>query len=206
MKATKTLPVDYQHQKILDLSNSRVMLWLNIAALPLLIIFGWFFSEAMTLVNPVNPFPKGIWSIITAFTGLQIIALPISILFMLIFHEMLHGIFFWIFTRERPKFAFKGFYAYAAAPDWFLPKDQYVIVGLAPFIVISVLSIFLSPFVSHTIIPYLYFIAIFNAAGALGDMIVVSWVISQTNQPLIQDHGDKFLAFSPSRKSLDDGS
>lgn len=197
MQATKTLPADYQHQKMLDLSSSRVMLWLNIAAIPLLFVFGWFFSQTMTMVNPVNPFPKGTWGIITAFTGLQIIALPISILLMLVFHEMVHGIFFWIFTRERPKFAFKGIYAYAAAPDWFLPKGQYLVVGLAPLIVISLLSIFLSPFVSHSIIPYLFFIAIFNASGALGDMVVVSWVISQSDQPLIQDQGDKFLSFSP---------
>lgn len=197
MQATKTLPADYQHQKMLDLSSSRVMLWLNIAAIPLLFVFGWFFSQTMTMVNPVNPFPKGAWGIITAFTGLQIIALPISILLMLVFHEMVHGIFFWIFTRERPKFAFKGIYAYAAAPDWFLPKGQYLVVGLAPLIVISLLSIFLSPFVSHSIIPYLFFIAIFNASGALGDMVVVTWVISQSDQPLIQDQGDKFLSFSP---------
>jgi hypothetical protein len=197
MQATKTLPADYQHQKMLDLSSSRVMLWLNIAAIPLLFVFGWFFIQTMTLVNPVNPFPKGTWGIITAFTGLQIIALPISILLMLVFHEMVHGIFFWIFTRERPKFAFKGIYAYAAAPDWFLPKGQYLVVGLAPLIVISLLSIFLSAFVSHSIIPYLFFIAIFNASGALGDMVVVSWVISQSDQPLIQDQGDKFLSFSP---------
>ena len=197
MPATKILPADYQHQKTLDLSSSRVMLWLNIAAIPLLFIFGWLFSQAMILVNPINPFPSGTWGIITAFTGLQIIALPISILLMLVFHEMVHGIFFWAFTREMPKFAFKGIYAYAAAPGWFLPKGQYVIVGLAPFIVISLLSIFLSPFASHVIIPYLFFIAIFNAAGALGDIVVVFWVIGQANQPLIQDQGDKFLVFSP---------
>jgi hypothetical protein len=197
MRATKILPVEYKNKKILDLSGSRVMLWLNIAAIPLLFIFGWLFSYVMILVNPINPFPKGTWGIITAFTGLQIIALPISILLMLVFHEMVHGIFFWIFTHERPIFAFKGIYAYAAAPGWFLPKGQYVVVGLSPLIVISLLSIFLSPIVSQNIIPYLFFIAIFNAAGALGDMVVVYWVISQANQPLIQDQGDKFLAFWP---------
>jgi len=197
MRATKTLPADYQHQKMLDLSSSRVMLWLNIAAIPMLFFFGWLFSQVMILINPVNPFPQGTWGIITAFTGLQIIALPISILIMLVFHEMVHGIFFWIFTHERPKFAFKGIYAYAAAPGWFLPKGQYVVVGLAPLIVISLLAIFLSPIVSQNIIPYLFFIAIFNAAGALGDMVVVYWVISQANKPLIQDQGDKFLAFWP---------
>jgi hypothetical protein len=197
MRATKTLPADYQHQKILDLSSSRVMLWLNIAAIPILFFFGWLFSQLMILINPVNPFPKGIWGIITAFTGLQIIALPISILLMLVFHEMVHGIFFWIFTHERPKFAFKGIYAYAAAPGWFLPRGQYVVVGLSPLIVISLLSIFLSPIVSLNIIPYLFLIAIFNAAGALGDMVVVYWVIRQANKPLIQDQGDKFLAFWP---------
>jgi hypothetical protein len=200
MQATKILPPNYQPHKTLDLSSSQVMLWLNIAAIPLLFIFGWLFSQAMILVNQVNPFPKGIWGIFTSFSGIEIIALPISILLMLVFHEMVHGIFFWIFTRQRPKFAFKGIYAYAAAPNWYLPKLQYLIVGLSPFIVISLLSILLSPFVPFLMIAYLFFIAIFNAAGALGDMVVVTWVLSQADQILIQDQGDKFRTFAPQKE------
>jgi hypothetical protein len=197
VQATKILPIDYQHRQTLDLSSSRVMLWLNIAAIPLLFFFGWLFYQAMIQVNTTNPFRNGLWGVFTAFVGWEIIALPISIILMLVFHEMVHGIFFWLFTRERPKFAFKGIYAYAAAPDWYLPKSQYVIVGLSPIIVISLFCILSSPFVSPSIIPYLFFIAIFNAAGALGDMLVVAWVLLLAGQLLIQDQGDKFLAFSP---------
>ena len=62
-------------------------------------------------------------------------------LVMIVLHEGLHGLFFWLFTREKPKFAFKGFYAYAAMPDWYLPKKEYLITALAPLVGITLLGV-----------------------------------------------------------------
>jgi hypothetical protein len=197
MHATKILPSNYHHQRTLDLSGSRIVLWLNLAAIPLLFIFGWLFGRAMVLLRSTNPFPNGAWGLFTTFSGLGLIVLLLSILFMLVFHELVHGIFFWIFTRERPRFAFKGGYAFAAAPEWYLPNSQYIIVGLSPLVVISILSILTVAFVPSSVVPYLLFIATFNAAGALGDMIVVGWVLKQSNTILVKDQGDKFSSFAP---------
>lgn len=197
MQATKILPPDYQHKKTLDLSSSRVVLLLNLAAIPLLFIFGWLFSHVIIFLRTINPFPKGIWGVLTAFSGWGLLALPISIIFMLVFHELVHGIFFWLFTQERPKFALKAGYAFAAAPEWYLPSSQYIIVGLSPFVVISIFSIVLAVFVTSSIVPYILFIAIFNAAGALGDIVVVAWVLKQPATILIRDKGDTFSSFAP---------
>jgi hypothetical protein len=196
MLATKTLPSNFHHQKTLDLSSSRTVLWLNLAAIPLLFLFGWFFSRVIILLRSINPFPKGFWGLLTTFSGWNLIAILLSIIFMLVFHELVHGLFFWIFTHGRPKFALKSGYAFAAAPEWYLPKFQYITVGLAPLVVISILSIVFAIFVPAQIIPYLLFIATFNAAGALGDMIVVAWVIRQSNTILVRDQGDKFSIYS----------
>jgi hypothetical protein len=196
MHATKILPSNYHHQKTLDLSGARVVLWLNLAAIPLLFIYGWLYGRVIILLRSTNPFPKGIWGVLTAFSGWTLIGLLLSILFMLVFHELVHGIFFWLFTHERPIFALKGGYAFAAAPEWYLPSSQYIIVGLSPFVVISILSIIFAVFVSSSIVPFLLYIATFNAAGALGDMIVVGWVLKQPNTILVKDQGDKFSSFA----------
>ncbi len=70
-------------------------------------------------------------------------------------------------------------------------------VGLSPLIVISVLCIILASIVPPSIVPYPLFVATFNAAGALGDMIVVAWITTQANSVLVKDQGDKFFSFAP---------
>jgi hypothetical protein len=200
MHATRILPSNYHHQKTLDLSNSRIVLWLNLAAIPLLFLFGWFFGRVFILFRSINPFPNGFWGVVTTFSIWDLIALIFSIIIMLVFHELIHGLFFWLFTHERPKFALKSGYAFAAAPEWYLPKFQYIIVGLSPFVLISIICIVLVTFMPSQTVPYLLVIATFNAAGALGDMIVVAWVFWQSNTILMRDQGDIFSSFAPDKE------
>jgi hypothetical protein len=119
------------------------------------------------------------------------------IILMLVVHELIHGMFFWLFTRERPKFALRSGYAFAAAPNWYLPKFQYIIVGISPLIVISLICVVSAIFIPATMVPYALFVATFNAAGALGDMIVVAWILGQSTNILVKDQGDKFFSFAP---------
>lgn len=195
MHAVKLLPANYQPGKMLDFSSGRASLWMNIAAIPLLFIFSWLFGMVFAFLRPVNPFPNGMWSVITSFSVKDWLFLLLGVIFILIFHELIHGIFFWIFTKEQPKFGLRGGYAYASAPDWFLPKYQYASVGLSPFVVISILGIIISSFLPAGFLPYLLVIVSFNAAGALGDMIVVTWILCQARTIFVKDQGDKFSTF-----------
>ncbi len=197
MKAIKDLPTNYHHQKTLDLSSSRTVLWLNLAAIPFLFFFGWLFSRLIIYLRSFNPFENGFWGLVSTFSGWGLIAILIAIILMLVVHELIHGIFFWLFTRERPKFALRSGYAFAAAPEWYLPKMQYFIVGLSPLIIISVVCVILASLMPPSIAPYPLFIATFNAAGALGDMVVVGWVSKQTGSILVRDLGDRFSSFAP---------
>jgi hypothetical protein len=197
MRATKVLPSNYYLLKTLDLSRPRVILWLNLAALPLLFIFGWLFGLMIFLLPSISTPPKGLLNYLTSFPGWGLLAFPLSIILMLVLHELIHGGFFWLFTHERPRFALKSGYAFAAAPEWFLPAAQYILVGLSPLLIISIVSSLLAWIVSSTITPYLLFIATFNAAGSLGDMIVVAWVVKQPKTILVKDEGDIFSSFAP---------
>jgi hypothetical protein len=200
MQPIQILPDGYHLQKSLDLSNSRTVFWLNMAAIPLLFIFGWLFGRVILILRSTNPFSNGFWGVISTFSGWGLIAILVSIIIMLIFHELVHGSFFWLFTRERPKFALRSGYAFAAAPNWYLPKFQYILVGLSPLIVISIICVGLALFVPPVIVPYPLFVATFNAAGALGDMIVVAWILKQSNSILVKDQGDKFSSYAPDIK------
>jgi hypothetical protein len=197
MQSIQILPDNYRLQKTLDLSKSRTVFWLNLAALPLLFVFGWIFGRLINVFRSSMPFSSGFWGMISTFSGWGLITILVLIIIMLVFHELIHGTFFWLFTHERPKFALRSGYAFAAAPNWYLPKSQYIIVGLSPLIVISVVCIILASIVPPSIVPYPLFVATFNAAGALGDMIVVAWITSQANSVLVKDQGDKFFSFAP---------
>ena len=197
MRSTKTLPADYHYCKTLNLSSSRVALWLNLAAVPLLFLFGWLFGHLIIILRAINPFPNGVLHFFTTVSGWGLLAFPLSVLLMLLLHELVHGLFFWLFTRERPRFALKAGYAFAAAPEWYLPGAQYIVVGLSPFILITLITILLAAFVPPSIVVYLLFIATFNAAGALGDLIVVAWVLRHPGTILVKDEGDVFISFAP---------
>jgi len=199
MQATKILPSDYHHLRTLDLSSARVILWLNLAAIPLFFLFGMLFERVIILLRSFNPLPGGILEFFIAISGWELLALPLSILIMIVFHELVHGFFFWQFTREQPRFAVRLGYAYAAAPEWYLPGSQYIVVGLSPFIIISVISIFFAAFVPSSLVPYLLLIATFNAAGSLGDLVVVGWVLKQPKIILVKDEGDIFSTYAPNR-------
>ena len=197
MRATNNLPDNFHHLKTLDLSNSRSILWMNLAAIPLLFFYGWLYSRLIIIFRPFNPFQNGIFGFFTEFSVCELVALLLSIILMLILHELVHGILFWLFTLERPKFALRSGYAFAAAPNWYLPCQKYILVGLSPIVVISVASIMLAWFVVSPLIPYLLVIATFNAAGSLGDLIVVGWVLNQPKSILVKDEGDIFSSYSP---------
>jgi len=197
MQATKDLPATFQLSKTLNLSSSVVSLRLNMAAVPLLLVFGWLFARLIILLRSINPFPKGVLSFFTTVSGWELLAFPLSIILMFVVHELVHGLFFWLFTRERPRFALKAGYAFAAAPEWYLPGPQYIIVGLSPFVLITLVTVLLAVFVMPPLVPYLLFISTFNAAGALGDLIVVGWVLRQPNTVLVKDEGDIFTSFAP---------
>jgi hypothetical protein len=197
MHAIKDLPEYYHNLKTLNLSNTRAVISMNLAAIPLLFLFGWFFTRSVYYFQPGNPPSDGFLGIISIISIWRIIAVILSIILMLVFHELVHGIFFWLFTHERPKFALKAGYAFAAAPEWYLPKFQYVMVGLSPFIIISLVSIVLAWNTSPILSPYFILIATFNAAGSLGDLIVVGWVLRQPKTIFIKDEGDIFSSYAP---------
>ncbi len=195
MLAVKSLPEGYVHQGTLDLSSTRDALWLNLAAVPLLFVFGWFFNYCFKLVSLRLPTQITTWQVIRTFSFGEWMLAILCLLLMLIAHELVHGMFFWGFTHEKPHYALRSGYAFAAAPDWYLAKYAYLLVGLSPLIIISVFCLILAAFAGPVWRAYLLLIATFNAAGALGDMIVVGWVLRHGRKVYVRDEGDKFSIY-----------
>lgn len=193
MQACKTLPSDYRAYKTLDLSQNKLAtLGLNLVGLTGFGLFGWL---ALLLLRVIRPDAVEIaWEAGAKLQTIGILPAVVTVIViqivMVILHEAAHGAFFWTFTRERPAFGLEPpFAAYAAAPDWYLPRHQHLIVGLAPFVLITLVGLALLPVVPAFVVPVLLLIMVTNAAGSTGDFLMVFWLLAQPRDTLVQDTG-----------------
>ena len=130
-------------------------------------------------------------------TILQLLGLLLLVAFILVVHELIHGYFFWVFTRGKPVYALRLAYAYAAAPDWFIPVRHYWIIGLAPLVLIDaigLLLIFLAP--ASWILTIILLVAL-NTGGSIGDMFITAWLLRLSPASLAKDTGDRVCFFEP---------
>jgi len=188
----------YRTYARLDLTTSRkVLLIMNFAGLALLLFFGWFFVQVLSWLRP------GEFSGYIQVSGglpslLRLLVLLVgTTALMVLLHEGVHGLFFWLFTRSRPTFAFKGWYAYAAAPKWYIPRNQYLVVGLAPLLLISLLGVLLMRFEPAAWFLPTLFLLVMNASGAVGDILVTGWLLTRPGDCYAQDRGDAVTLFRP---------
>ena len=132
-------------------------------------------------------------------TVIQLLSIAmLPLIFAVTLHEAAHGAFFWVFTRERPAFGLEPpFAAYAAAPDWYLPRRQHLVVGLAPFTLITLVGLALLPVVPAFVVPVLLLIMVTNAAGSIGDSVMVVWLLTQPRDILVQDTGAAINIYRP---------
>jgi len=150
------------------------------------------FAHPGSLNGSFSVSAKGLLDLL-AFVGMLLAVTAV----MLVLHEGLHGLCFWLFTRARPIFAFKGFYAYAAAPDWYLPKGQYLITGLAPLVGITALCAALMFALPAGWTSALFWMLVLNTSGAAGDLWMVWALLRSPSDLLARDRGDVLEIYAP---------
>ncbi len=199
MQPTQTLPETYHPIGTIDLSkNFRLLVWMNVLGLGLFVVSGWLFVQITYWLRP-NEAPQALAIAIAGLPGALQVIIVVVVLYagMVLLHEALHGLFFWLFTGGRPVFAFKGAYAYAAAPDWFLPRNMYFVTAVAPLVGISLLGVTALAFgPSSWFLPALV-VLITNAGGAAGDLWVAGWLLRQPSNCYANDRGDGVTLYLP---------
>lgn len=192
--STQTLPDGYRQTHEIDLAkNKGLAILLNVLGVIVfflsLALLGFFLRWAR---------PEVFTSTFTFNLDLLTIAgLLASVTLTMLVHELIHGFFFWVFSRSRPVFALRLLYAYAAAPDWFIPTRHYWIIGLAPLVLIDALGllcIFLAP--AHWIPMFALLVAL-NTGGSVGDMLIVARLLRFSPGSLAKDAGDRVSFFEP---------
>lgn len=199
-QAVQQLPDGYELKERWDLSEDRkAKFFLSLASLGLFILFWLLFNGLLRIFRPesnnlASGFDINLTDPLSLITSvLVLIFVTIGMVFL---HEGIHGLFFWLFTREKPRFGFKVVYAFAGAPGWYITKRPYIIVGIAPLVVITIVGFLLLLVVpSGWILPLLLFMTM-NASGAAGDIYTVFWLLSKPDNILVSDSGDSVKIYS----------
>jgi len=195
----KTLPRHYEVHNTINLSKNRwLAIGLNLGAILSFFVFGWFFWSLALFFYPelteifvqmTEPDPFSLFVIFAFF-----------LIFQICLHEFTHSLFFWLFTKERPKFSAKWLrtYAYAAAPEnCYLTRNQYVVALMAPFVIITLVGLMLLLVISVEVIPALIFVVTSNAAGAIGDLFIIGWLLYQPATALVRDISVAMIVYRP---------
>jgi hypothetical protein len=187
---TQTLPDGYVQSGEINLKkDKRLAIVLNILAFLIFIFIFYLLSlfGAMLRTGTTN-----ISGSISA--GAMILLIGLTV-FILIVHELIHGFFFWIFSRSKPVFALRPLYAYAGAPDWYFPKRQYAITALGPLVIIGVLGLLLMLLAPVSWLLTIAFLVALNTSGAIGDIFVFIRLLKCSPTSFANDTGDVVTFF-----------
>jgi hypothetical protein len=164
--------------------NKRLAIVINIVSLFLSLFSYLLLSGYAVLVSPNFTNSSGTFTIGFVF------ALLGAVIFLMTIHELIHGVFFWVFTRSKPVFAFRFFYACAGEPDWFIPMRQYMIIALGPLVIIGGLGMILMLVVPENWLLLIIVIVALNSGGSAGDLLAFSRLLKLSPTSLANDIGD----------------
>jgi len=183
--STRTLPEGYVQSGEINLKNNkRLAITLNFAAIPIAVLSFFLLSIFAGLVHTslMNTSSTITLGVVAVVVGLMVLLFTI--------HELIHGVFFWVFTRSRPVFALRLFYAYAGAPDWYIPTRQFMIVALGPLVIIGVVGMLLMLLVPESWVELIVIMVAFNTGGSMGDLLVFTRLLKLSPTSLANDTGD----------------
>jgi hypothetical protein len=189
--ALKALPPGYALAHRLAIESRRTLLLLNLFSLiPLAVGTVVFFGVDQLLnalgVRPVLDVP------LTDTTRLPLTILALVLVFVLLsVHELCHGLAFQTFGI-RPRYGVnvrKGV-AYASASDHFVTRDAYLIVALAPLVLITLGTVIGMAFTGGGLRFAVALMGTVNAGSAVGDLWFFGVCLRYPRTLLVRDYGD----------------
>jgi Putative zincin peptidase len=185
--------------ELLDPEQLRPLALLSLLLLVIgAIFFGFLNYAAYTLQTHSTPGFRGggnllLWIVINIIG--YILILPI--------HELVHAAAF-VLWGGKPYFGTKLPYAlYCGAKNQLFHRNQYLVVGLAPLVVITLAGIILT-LISPALASYTIFATVGNVSGAAGDVWVVRKLLRRTRSILVEDTESGYRAWELTDPSSQD--
>ncbi len=183
------LPKNYQEDRTIDVEDSKLKILLTIASLALFLIV--FVSIFFIKFNGETLKDIDFW-IIFVFLGCYLIYL--------ILHELTHGLFYKIFTRQKLVFGANLSFAYCGLKKGYVNKKTALFALLSPFVIHSIwmlIVLFLLPDNQWAfLISILFASHVGGCAGDLYDAYLLIFSYAGTSI-LMQDSGMKQIFYVP---------
>ncbi|MGM9971250.1 MAG: DUF3267 domain-containing protein [Anaeroplasmataceae bacterium] len=178
----KELPDNYKEYKVIDAKKSSTMVWFTIvniivtvlAIVPFFFIFKFNFKEYLNYLSIV------------------LFIFCLAMILYIILHELVHGLFYKLLTKEKLTFGITLTVAFCGVPNIYVSKKTALIAVLAPFVFFSIVFlslIFLLPYEMVKLIFILLFGVHFG--GCIGDLYVAFILFKSKGNILMNDTGPK---------------
>jgi hypothetical protein len=116
----------------------------------------------------------------------------VPLVIIIVFHELIHALCLWIYTGKRPviRATLKGAGGlYVRLPSWYLSRNAFLVVNLAPVCVITLVGSFLILVIEQTGISLLIFCLAVHLAGATGDLLSSVFIFLQPSSVYLTTDG-----------------
>jgi hypothetical protein len=196
--ALKALPPEYTLAQRLEVGSRRIFWLLNLGSLLPLVIGAAFFLGVDRLLIALNLHP-----LITIVSDknsdtLLVIAMGVLAILLIVIHELCHGLAFQAFgAKPRYGLNMRKFVAYASADDYYFSRDAYLIIALAPLVLISVGTILLMALTGGGLRFLMALLGAVNAGSSIGDLWFVVVCLHYPRDLLVRDYGDGAELFKP---------
>ncbi len=190
MKSLNVLPENYTLKLAVDLQKDKKSALL-VNSLALLIAALMVVPAAFLVpINRLFSFENGLLVYCLRFG-----ALFISLIVYMVLHELTHGVFMKLCGTEKVKYGFKGLYAFAGSEDYY-DKKSYIIIALAPVVLLGLLLLIINLFVSTEWFWVVYFLQVCNISGAAGDFYVTLRFCKMPKDILVHDNGTSMEVYT----------
>jgi hypothetical protein len=179
----KELPVGYKEIKVIDAKDVKTIVIMNIVAVLLYIasILPFF------LLRPLNLSFENLKEL-----QIALIVLMFGMLIYIILHELVHGFWYKVLTKEKLTFGLTLTVAFCGVPNIYVSKKTALFAITGPFILFSVILLPIL-IIMPTNLIYCALVMIFglHISGCVGDLYGMFYLLSQKGNILMNDTGPK---------------
>jgi hypothetical protein len=193
----RALPSGYSLVARLEIDSRRRLIMLNVYGLILLVVAlvaVSLYAEWLVRRGVVGAFNPLAGASPLALTALSVVGFVL----MLTIHELIHGLAFQAFgARPRYGLNLRAGVAYASAKAYYVSRDAYIVVGLAPLVAMTLIGGLLIALTGGETRALLGLFVAANVGGAVGDLWFVRTCLRFPPTLLVNDFGDGATLYAP---------
>ena len=194
MKATQTLPPTYVPYTAFRPSQWRRTHWVIwICGIALAALSFSFLSRLAESIRPEFQPSRPQFEMLSLERLQSILVLALILMIVFAVHELIHALCLRYFTGRFPILVAGAGGLAVRLSDWYVPRDQFLVINLAPFGILSLVGILLLPVVPQWYVSFAVFFTAMNIAGSIADLITSAYLSLHPPSIYVEPEGTIFF-------------